>query len=31
MARIREERLPQRVILKELVGGMGYSGGQEND
>ena len=25
-----EERLPQRVMFGELVGGKGYSGGQEN-
>ena len=28
---MREERLPQRVMLGELVGGKGYSGGQEKD
>ena len=26
-----EERLPQRVTFTELVGGKGYSGGQEKD
>ena len=26
-----EERLPQRVMFGELVGGKGYSGGQEKD
>ena len=26
-----EERLPQRVIFGELVGGKGYSGGQEKN
>ena len=29
VARMGEERLPQRVMLGELVGGKGYSGGQE--
>ena len=29
VARTEEERLPQRVMFGELVGGMGYSGGQE--
>ena len=28
VARMGEERLPQRVMLGELVGGKGYSGGQ---
>ena len=28
---IGEERLPQRVIFGQLVGGKGYAGGQEND
>ena len=31
VARIGEERLPQRVMFGELVGGKGYSGGQEKD
>ena len=31
VARIREERLPQRVMFGELVVGKGYSGGQEKD
>ena len=31
VARMGEERLPQRVMLGELVGGKGYSGGQEKD
>ena len=31
VARMREERLPQRVMFGELVGGKGYSGGQEKD
>ena len=31
VARMGEERLPQRVTFVELVGGKGYSGGQEND
>ena len=26
-----EKRLPQRVMFGELVGGKGYSGGQEKD
>ena len=26
-----EERLPQRVMFGELVGGKGYSGGQKKD
>ena len=29
--RTEEERLPQRVMFVELVGGKGYSGGQETD
>ena len=29
VARIGEERLPQRVLFGELAGGKGYSGGQE--
>ena len=29
--RMGEERLPQRVMFGELVGGRGYSGGQEKD
>ena len=31
VARMREERLPQRVMFGELVGSKGYSGGQEKD
>ena len=31
VARIGEERLPQRVLFGELVGGKGYSGGQEKN
>ena len=31
VARIGEERLPQRVMIGELVGCKGYSGGQEKD
>ena len=31
VAHIGEERLPQRVIYGELVGGKGYSGGQDKD
>ena len=31
VARMGEERLPQRVIFGELVGGKGYSRGQEKD
>ena len=31
VARTGEERLPQRVMFGELVGGKGYSGGQEKD
>ena len=31
VARIGEDRLPQRVMLGKLVGGKGYSGGQEKD
>ena len=31
VARMGEERLPQRVMIGELVGGKGYSGGQEKD
>ena len=31
VTRIGEERLPQRVMFGELVGGEGYSGGQEKD
>ena len=31
VARMGEERLPQRVIFGELVGGKGYSEGQEKD
>ena len=31
IARMGEERLPQRVMFGELVGGKGYSGGQEKD
>ena len=29
VARMGEDRLPQRVMFGELVGGKGYSGGQE--
>ena len=28
---MREERLPRMVMFGELVGGKGYSGGQEKD
>ena len=31
LARMGEERLPQRLMFRELVGGKGYSGGQEKD
>ena len=31
VARKGEERLPQRVMFGEFVGGKGYSGGQEKD
>ena len=31
VARMGEERLPQRVMFGELVGGKGYSGRQEKD
>ena len=31
VARMGEERLPQRVMFGELVGGKGYSGGHEKD
>ena len=31
VARMREDRLPQRVMFGELVGGRGYSGAQEKD
>ena len=31
VARMGERRLPQRVMFRELVGGKGYSGGQEKD
>ena len=31
VARMGEERLPQRVMSGEFVGGQGYSGGQERD
>ena len=31
VARMGEERLPQRVLFGELVGGKGFSGGQEKD
>ena len=31
VARMGEERLPQRVMFRELVWGKGYSGGQEKD
>ena len=28
---MREKRLPQRAMFRELVGGTGYLGGQEKD
>ena len=31
VARMGEERLPQRVMFGELVDGKGYSGGQEKE
>ena len=31
VARMGEDRLPQRVMFGEFVGGKGYSGGQEKD
>ena len=31
VARMGEERLPQRVMFEELVGGKGYAGGQDKD
>ena len=31
VARMGEERLPQRVMFGEFVGGKGYSGGQEKN
>ena len=31
VARMGEKRLPQRVMFGELVGGKGYSGGQEKE
>ena len=31
VARMKEDRLPQRVMLREFVGGKGYSGGQDKD
>ena len=31
VARIGEDRLPQRVMFGEIVGGKGYSGGQGKD
>ena len=31
VARMGEERVPRRVMFGELVGGKGYSGGQEKD
>ena len=31
VARMKQERLPQRVMFGEFVGGKGYSGGQEKD
>ena len=31
VARMGEERLPQRVMFVEFVGGKGYSGGEEKD
>ena len=29
VARMGEERLPRRVMFREMLGGKGYSGGQE--
>ena len=31
VARMGEKGLPQRVMFEEVVGGKGYSGGQEKD
>ena len=31
VARMREERLPRKVMFGEILGGKGYSGGQEWD
>ena len=31
VARMGEERLPRRVMFREMLGGKGYSGGQEWD
>ena len=31
VARMEDERLPQRVMFGELIGGKGYSGGQDKD
>ena len=31
VARLEEERLPQRVMFGEFIGGKGYSGRQEKD
>ena len=31
VARMRDERLPRRVMFGEMLGGKGYSGGQEWD
>ena len=31
VARMGEERVPQRVVFGEIVGGKDYSGGQEKD
>ena len=31
MARMGEERLPRRVMFEKMLGGKGYSGGQEWD
>ena len=31
VARMAEERLPRRVMFGEMLGGKGYSGGQEWD
>ena len=29
--RMREDRLPQKVMFREFVGGKGYPGGQEKE
>ena len=31
VARMREERLPQRMMFGDLFGSKGYSGGEEKD